>query len=192
MKIKKTGLFLVLFSAAASQASASPVKEYDFKFKPSLSIGYEQAHVNGMGNLKGVNAKVQLNSDYPFGFMASASYLKDQWETNKMLHRKTDGDKSSSKQSKAQYYSLMAGPTIKINEMTHLYGLAGMSRSYIKPDGNSGAGKDIHNHFAYGAGITANLTDQLVLTAGYEGSQVKVAGKNKRLDGGVINVGYQF
>ena len=192
MNIKKTGLAILLLSVTLGQAMASPVKEYDFKFRPSVSLGYEQAHVKGMGNLKGVNAKVQFNSDYPLGFMASASYMKDQWDTNKLLHRKSGSDKENGKESKAQYYSVMAGPTIRINEMARLYALAGMSRSDIKPEGNSGAGKDIHNRFAYGAGITVNVTDQLILTAGYEGSQVKVAGKNKSLNGAVVNIGYQF
>jgi len=195
MNIKKTGLIaglgLALFSSSIAQASASEKKEYNYQFKTAISPGYERASVKGIGSIQGPNLKIKSESDFPFGFMLSASYLKDHWNLNKKMGWQKD-NQDEEKKSKAEYYSVMVGPTIKINEMASLYALAGISHSKFNEDANAARGKKKPNHLAYSAGIATTLFDHLELSAGYEGSKVNVAGKDKQLNAGVVNIGYAF
>ncbi|MGV2880715.1 hypothetical protein D9O29_05820 [Pantoea vagans] len=194
MRSAKKTLALLALSVITNQAFAKEIKEYDFKFNPSVSLGYEQANVKGLGHLKGPNLKLQMNSDYPFGAMVSAAALRDKWDTKQFSGGKKKGNESNgNNKTNVEYYSLMAGPTIRLNEKASLYALAGYSYSRFKNAGNVNAVKNRKNgRLAYGAGITTTFNDHLVVTAGYEGSKINVGGKDKFLNAGVVNVGYQF
>lgn len=194
MRFAKTAFAILVLSATTNMAFAKEVKQYDLKFRPSLSMGYEQGHVNGIGSLKGPNLKLQLNSDYPFGAMFSATALRDKWDTKQFSGGKKKGNEGSeNNKTKVEYYSLMAGPTIRINEKANLYALAGISGSRFKNNGKVNEVKNRKNgRFAYGAGLTATFYDNLVVTAGFEGSRINVKGKDEFLNAAVANIGYQF
>jgi len=194
MRFSKTAFVLLALSAITGQAFAKDIKKYDFKFNPSVSLGYEQANVKGLGHLKGPNVKLQMNSDYPFGAMVSATALKDKWDLKQNSGgKKRDNVSNGNHKTNVEYYSLMAGPTIRLNEKASLYALAGYSYSRFKNAGKVNAVKNRKKgRFAYGAGITTTFNDHLVVTAGYEGSKINVGGKDKFLNAAVVNIGYQF
>jgi len=194
MRFAKTTLALLALSVITNQAFAKEIKEYDFKFNPSVSLGYEQANVKGLGHLKGPNLKFQINSDYPFGAMVSATALRDKWDSKQFSGgKKKENESSGNNKTNVEYYSLMAGPTVRINEKARLYALAGISSSRFKNAGKVNEVKNRKNgRFTYGAGITTTFNDHLVVTAGYEGSKINVGGKDKFLNAAVANIGYQF
>jgi len=172
---------------------AHEILEYDFKFRPTVSLGYEYAPVKDFGNIQGVNAKIHFKSDYPWGGMVSASYLADPstWENRFSKHKKDE--LNNTKKDQAEYFSLMGGPTVRVNETTSLYALAGVSHSKAKLTGTTNTGKKPNRlNFAYGAGVTTNFTEHFALTLGYEGSKINIGGEEKHINGYMINAGYTF
>lgn len=191
MKLNKTLLSVIAGGLISSQAMAYDHK-MDSRLRPSISFGYEQAKVHGFGDLKGANVKFQFETDFPLGLMVSASAMRDEWEKPNPKNKKSKNDIRDSHKSQIEYYSVMAGPTARLNHILSVYALAGVSHTHLDVKNVPASGKNRSNRFAYSAGITADVTSNLVVNAGYEGSKISFAGKDHNLSALVAGVGYRF
>jgi len=190
MKMRNAGTTLLLLSSIASQAMASENKEHDYKLKPSISAGYEWGEVQGLGKLNGGNLKIDLFPDAPVGLMFSTSLLKDKWdEKDKSKKGITD---IYGNRIKSRYFSAMLGPTLKVNDVVSLYGLMGGSWVGLKNTHDEFKNKLTKPNFTYGYGVIFNITDNFVVSGGYERSMLKFGRMKSDLDGYMINMGYRF
>ncbi|MGK3131170.1 Ail/Lom family outer membrane beta-barrel protein [Pantoea sp. C8B4] len=191
MKLIKTLLSVIAGGLLSSQAMAH-VHKMDSNLRPSISLGYEQAKLPGFGDLKGANAKFQFETAFPVGFMVSTTAMRDEWVKPKPKYKKSKKDTSKSHKSQIEYYSLMAGPTVRLSHILSVYALAGVSHTHLDVKNVPASAKNRPNRFAYSAGITADVTSNLVFNAGYEGSKISIAGKDHNLNALVAGVGYRF
>ncbi|PIJ52099.1 PagC [Erwinia sp. OLTSP20] len=172
-------------------AGACPVQASN-----TISIGYAQSKVENFKNMPGVNLQYRYEWDSPLSVVASFTTLENNNDSESQFLglRTTDN-------VKAEYYSLLAGPAYRLNDYFSLYALAGMShtkmsRHYNGYDGQGGSLQfnysDNSNAFAYAAGIIINPLDYLSVTLGYEGSQTRVEGDKRAINGVNLGIGYRF
>lgn len=178
--MKKSALALsalLITMGAASMANAET---------QTLSLGYSHASVDGFSDIDGLTAKYHYQTENPLGIIGSFTYMGGDEDRNYGA-----GDYGK---EKVKYYSLMAGPSYRFNELVSIYGLLGVARGKVDwhyrnaADGYYGAGSESKTDFAYGAGIQIAPAANWTIDAGYEGSKidrVKVNGFN-------IGVGYRF
>ncbi|MBG6246304.1 virulence protein [Candidatus Symbiopectobacterium sp. 'North America'] len=150
----------------------------------TLSMGYSQGKVTNFKNLRGVTAKYHYQPDNSLGFISSLTYMGGEGKFN------LDGDKGK---AQLKYYSLLVGPSYRVNEFVSLYGLAGVAHGKGKLSGTYADGdnipyKDKKSGFAYGAGVQISPTANWSIDLGYEGSTAK----NIKINGFNIGLGYRF
>lgn len=185
--MKKIVLSSLLLSAAG--LAAVPVAQADTH---SVSVGYAQSRIEHFKDIRGVNLKYRYEAQTPLGLMASFS-----WQSGKRGESGgIPGGMSWRDDVKAMYWSLMAGPAVRVNELVSLYALAGAGtgraevKERISMPGYNGrfTGSERRTGFAWGAGVQFNPVENVVIDLGYEGSKVGAA----KLNGVNVGVGYRF
>ncbi|MGL9734567.1 MAG: Ail/Lom family outer membrane beta-barrel protein [Symbiopectobacterium sp.] len=150
------------------------------------SMGYSQGKIPNFKNLRGVTAKYHYQPDGSFGFISSLSYMGGEKKFD------TDGYKG---EAHLKYYSLLVGPSCRVNEFVSLYGLAGVAHGSGKAklsgsydDGDNVSYKGKKSGFAYGSGVQISPAADWSINLGYEGSTIK----NMKINGFNIGLGYRF
>lgn len=175
--IKRTAL---LFSALVACGMGMSVANA----AQTVSLGYAQAKVDAFEDLKGITAKYHYQGSDALGIIGSFTYLSA---------KQTEYYPGSSNDHyKFKYYSLMAGPSYRFNDVVSIYGLAGIG--YGKSSWEEGdarfrsSGSESKSSFAYGFGVQIAPAENWVIDAGYEGTKIY----DTRADGFNIGVGYRF
>ncbi|MQL47559.1 outer membrane beta-barrel protein [Photorhabdus khanii] len=153
----------------------------------TASIGYAHVKPQDVKALNGATLSYRYELDDQWGVLSSFTFAKgDEKET-------TERQKIDTK-----YYSLMTGPTYRINDYISLYSQVGLSRMKLKwsDSDNNTNGKSEENALGWGAGFIVNPTTNTSITAGYEGSRFDIKdGVDKykiSTNGFNISVGYRF
>lgn len=197
MKTRLTYALLLstaLFQLPASAALNRPDLNSN---RTSVYLGYQHGELKDFGALDGANLKLHYETEYPLGIMGSVSAMKNSWGKGlfKKGKDKTSPDKEAPHRS-AEYYSAMAGPTFRLNDSVSLYALTGLAHTKVKLPSNgevsTGDSVSASNKFAYGFGMIANVTDNLSLTVGYEGSKAMFDEKAHSIHGILVSAGYRF
>lgn len=110
-KIVLSSLFL-----SASTLSVVPPVQADTH---SVSLGYAQSRIEHFKDIRGVNLKYRYEAEMPVGLMASFSWQSGKHDESGGL----PGGASWHSDVKAKYWSLLAGPSLRINEFVSLYAL---------------------------------------------------------------------
>ncbi|HAH9154548.1 TPA: Ail/Lom family outer membrane beta-barrel protein, partial [Escherichia coli] len=105
-----------------------------------------------------------------------------------------------------RWFSMMAGPSVRVNEWFSAYAMAGMAYSrvstfsgdYLCVTDNKGKTHDVltgsddgrhsNTSLAWGAGVQFNPTESVAIDLAYEGS----GSGDWRTDGFIVGVGYKF
>lgn len=105
-----------------------------------------------------------------------------------------------------RWFSVMAGPSVRVNEWFSAYAMAGVSYSrvstfsgdYLRVTDNKGKTHDVltgsddgrhsNTSLAWGAGVQFNPTESVAIDIAYEGS----GSGDWRTDGFIVGVGYKF
>ncbi|OON42210.1 PagC [Izhakiella australiensis] len=184
-KLAISGLFISLLAGAFPALASN-----------TFSIGYAQSKVANFKNMPGVNLQYRYEWDSPLSMLASFTALENDGDSQTNW-----GNYHSTDRVKAEYYSLMAGPAYRLNDYVSLYGLAGMSHANMARHNHDNYSNlslqqidfsDSTNAFAYGAGIIINPVNYLSVTLGYEGSQTRVEGQHRGVNGVNLGIGYRF
>ncbi|MBJ7223330.1 Ail/Lom family outer membrane beta-barrel protein [Brenneria sp. L3-3C-1] len=176
--MKKTTLLLSALAACGMGMSVAHAAQ-------TISLGYAQANVDGFKDLKGITAKYHYQGTSPVGIIGSFTYLsgKDDYY---------DSEFNSNDSFKVKYYSLMAGPSYRFNDLVSIYGLAGIGHGKIDWKYNYGpfveSGSEDESRFAYGLGIQITPAVNWAIDIGYEGTKIDDA----KIDAFNIGVGYRF
>lgn len=168
-------------------ATSSTYAQDDFKFgKTTLSAGYAQLKMAGQNPIHGGVFSIRQEINSQFGILATATYAQNEYDLNKPVN-------TFFKDVHARYYSVMAGPTLRLNDVISVYGTAGMSQIQFKSE-SSEIKKLKKNAFSWGAGLIINPAEMVSISLGYENSRYKFKGSDNRivLDGFVANIGYRF
>lgn len=176
--MKKTTLLLSTLIACAMGMSAAQATQ-------TVSLGYAQAKVDNFKDPKGITAKYHYQGDSALGIIGSFTYLGAKEDYY-------DRDFNSNDTTKIKYYSLMAGPSYRFNDVVSVYGLAGVGHGKVDWKYDYGAfadsGSEKETRFAYGAGIQITPVANWAIDIGYEGTKIY----ETRVDGFNIGVGYRF
>ena len=105
-----------------------------------------------------------------------------------------------------RWFSVMAGPSVRVNEWFSAYAMAGVAYSrvstfsgdYLRVTDNKGKTHDVltgsddgrhsNTSLAWGAGVQFNPTESVAIDIAYEGS----GSGDWRTDGFIVGVGYKF
>ncbi|EBU9317221.1 Ail/Lom family outer membrane beta-barrel protein [Salmonella enterica subsp. enterica serovar Muenchen] len=160
----------------------------------TASIGYAYSHIKDFGNLNGLNLSYRYEFTPEWGVIGSFS-----WLTGKDNFRAGDGEDVSRFHDRLDEYSLLAGPTYRINDYVSLYGQVGVALGRVKensyyPDNYTESSSATKTAFAYGAGVQFNPVENIAVTLGYEGSSFKSGNGTDSFspNGFNIGVGYRF
>ncbi len=165
---------------------------------------YLQTHTDmpGSDDLKGINVKYRYEFTDTLGLVTSFSYAnaKDEQKTH---YSDTRWHEDSVRN---RWFSMMAGPSVRVNEWFSAYAMAGVAYSrvstfsgdYLRVTDNKGkthdvlTGSDDDRHsntsLAWGAGVQFNPTESVAIDIAYEGS----GSGDWRTDGFIVGVGYKF
>ncbi|EFE8086809.1 outer membrane beta-barrel protein [Escherichia coli] len=196
-------LCAVILSAVVWQvAAATPASAAEHQ--STLSAGYLHASTNAPGsdNLNGINVKYRYEFTDTLGLVTSFSYAGDK---NRQLTRYSD-TRWHEDSVRNRWFSVMAGPSVCVNEWFSAYAVAGMAYSrvstfsgdYIRVTDNKGKKHDVltgsdgsrhsNTSLAWGAGVQFNPTESVAIDIAYEGS----GSGDWRTDGFIVGVGYKF
>ncbi|WP_291972286.1 Ail/Lom family outer membrane beta-barrel protein [Candidatus Symbiopectobacterium sp.] len=150
----------------------------------TLSLGYSQGKLTDFKNLHGVTAKYHYQPDGPLGFISSLTYMGGSKDVD---------DLGENARLRVKYYSLLVGPSYRVNEFVSLYGLAGVSHfkgKYSETNGVDANSSQNHKEsgFAYGAGVQISPAANWSIDLGYEGSK----SEHTKTKGFNIGLGYRF
>ncbi|EBW8392028.1 hypothetical protein A3X38_04205 [Salmonella enterica subsp. enterica serovar Florida] len=158
----------------------------------TASIGYAFSHIKNFGNLNGVNLNYRYEFTPEWGAIGSFSWLKGS---------DTDYTDYTTKDD-VNMYSLLVGPTYRLNNYVSFYGQIGVSFMHLKEKAwdydSFGSSENTTGHntgFAYGVGVQFNPSDNLAVTVGYEGSSFKAKeniNDSFSANGFNVGVGYSF
>ncbi|NHB92914.1 Ail/Lom family outer membrane beta-barrel protein [Photorhabdus cinerea] len=173
----------IIFSACAITLPAQAEQH-------TASIGYAYVKPQEIKALNGATISYRYELDDQWGLLSSFTFAKgDEKETEE--YSKLD----------AKYYSLMAGPTYRINDYVSLYSQLGLSRMNVKfsatyANGYTEKTEGNNNALGWGAGLIVNPTTNTSVTVGYEGSRFNAkeyGGEGKISTNGFnVTVGYRF
>ena len=188
---------VVWLVAAGTPASAA-------EHQSTLSAGYLQTHTDmpGSDNLNGINVKYRYEFTDALGLITSFSYANAEDE-QKTHYSDTRWHEDSVRN---RWFSVMAGPSVRVNEWFSAYAMAGMAYSrvstfsgdYLRVTDNKGKKHDVltgsddgrhsNTSLAWGAGVQFNPTESVAIDIAYEGS----GSGDWRTDGFIVGVGYKF
>lgn len=148
----------------------------------------------------GVFVKYRYEFTDVWGIIGSFTYAGKDYSFKSLS--KGSGDTLDQKYKlQSNYVSLMAGPSLRINEYFSLYALAGAAYKNVKSTvnasyyvgGQSGYGKGSKTNdrtdLAYSAGVQFNVYKGFVVDAAYEGT---AGGSDWRTNGFTVGIGYKF
>ncbi|WP_392565423.1 Ail/Lom family outer membrane beta-barrel protein [Utexia brackfieldae] len=192
--MKKIVSQLIVIGALAAAMPA-------FANHQTLTAGFARSNMDDVNHISGVNLKYYWEQeDSPFGVVGSFTYMQGKENsTFKAANDILSGD------AKAQYYALSVGPAYRLNDYISAYGLIGAGVTQGKGDyhwlnytssgyedlGNLST-KENRGSVVYGVGLQVNPIDNLAVDLSYEGTQVKINGKNYNINAFVVGVGYRF
>ncbi|MGA9618598.1 MAG: Ail/Lom family outer membrane beta-barrel protein [Serratia proteamaculans] len=188
--MKKTMLTLLVAGCMAASAGAMAAQQ-------TVTLGYAQSHIQHEGpTLRGVNAQYRYEFNDAWGVMGSFTWMSGDETT---VYHYSDGYKGND-DIDAKYYSLLAGPTYRINNWVSLYGNIGfavvdMDEDYKESNGVNSyrlSYSENSTAFAWGVGVIVNPMDNLSVSVGYEGTTAEVAGDHYGINGFNLGVGYSF
>ncbi|PYH03645.1 Ail/Lom family outer membrane beta-barrel protein, partial [Escherichia coli] len=176
---------VVWLVAAGTPASAA-------EHQSTLSAGYLQAHTDmpGSDDLKGINVKYRYEFTDTLGL--KTHYSDTRWHEDSVRNRR--------------WFSMMAGPSVRVNEWFSAYAMAGVAYSrvstfsgdYLRVTDSKGKTNDVltgsdddrhsNTSLAWGAGVQFNPTESVAIDIAYEGS----GSGDWRTDGFIVGVGYKF
>ncbi|UWS29998.1 Ail/Lom family outer membrane beta-barrel protein [Erwinia pyrifoliae] len=185
MKVKVMAVILAL-----SALQASLLVHAD---SHALSIGYAQSRVQDFKNLRGVNLKYRYEPNSLLGVITSFSYMSAGGHEFDSL---SWGDTYYDDRIRVKYYSLLIGPSYRINKYVSLYAVSGLGNSKLDLTQNYR-----HTHytytehtasnttsFAYGAGVQINPLENIAIDISYEKSKINA----KKINGFSMGIGYHF
>ncbi|WP_409309235.1 Ail/Lom family outer membrane beta-barrel protein [Pectobacterium sp. B1J-3] len=176
LTMKKTTLLFSTLIACIMGMSAAQATQ-------TISLGYAQAKEDYFKDLKGITAKYHYQGDSALGVIGSLTYVSD---------KKTEYYQNESSDTyRFKYYSLMAGPSYRFNDIVSIYGMAGIGygkSSWEEGDEYRESGSKKKSSFAYGAGIQITPIENWAIDIGYEGTKIY----DTRVDGFNVGVGYRF
>ncbi|HAW8758771.1 Ail/Lom family protein, partial [Escherichia coli] len=169
-------LYAAILSAAICLA-VSGAPAWASEHQSTLSAGYLHVSTNvpGSDELNGINVKYRYEFTDTLGMVTSFSYAGDK---NRQLTRYSD----------TRWFSVMAGPSVRVNELFSAYAMAGVSYSrvstfsgdYLQVTDNKGKTHDVltgsddgrhsNTSLAWGAGVQFNPTESVAIDIAYEGS----------------------
>ncbi|MEC5320645.1 Ail/Lom family outer membrane beta-barrel protein [Brenneria populi subsp. brevivirga] len=174
--MKKTTLLFSVLAACGMGISVAHAAQ-------TVSLGYAQAKVDDLKDLKGITAKYHYQGDSALGIIGSFTYVGAE-QTDYYPNASND-------YYKFKYYSLMAGPSYRFNDTVSIYGLAGIGygkSSWEEGDEFRQSGSESKSSFAYGFGVQIAPAANWVIDVGYEGTKIY----DTRADGFNVGVGYRF
>ncbi|PZY73136.1 Ail/Lom family protein [Escherichia coli] len=182
-------LYAAILSAAICLA-VSGASAWASEHQSTLSAGYLHASTNvpGSDDLNGINVKYRYEFTDTLGLVTSFSYAGDK---NRQLTRYSD-IRWHEDSVRNRWFSVMAGPSVRVNEWFSAYAMAGVSYSrvstfsgdYLRVDD----GRHSNTSLAWGAGVQFNPTESVAIDIAYEGS----GSGDWRTDGFIVGVGYKF
>ncbi|ENY2904956.1 Ail/Lom family outer membrane beta-barrel protein [Escherichia coli O8:H49] len=192
----------VYLSQIPGLVSGAPV--WASEHQSTLSAGYLHARTNvpGSDDLNGINVKYRYEFTDTLGMVTSFSYAGDK---NRQLTRYSD-TRWHEDSVRNRWFSVMAGPSVRVNEWFSAYAMAGVAYSrvstfsgdYLRVTDNKGKTHDVltgsddarhsNTSLAWGAGVQFNPTESVAVDVAYEGS----GSGNWRTDGFIVGVGYKF
>ncbi|MCG3743120.1 attachment protein [Vibrio cincinnatiensis] len=152
---------IALIAAVASVFSTSVLaNEIEKKPVQVFSVGYANSSVEEYGyslpdDAKGFNLKYSKTFENNFGLVGSFTYTnldKTYYDANLEL----------------TYWSLMAGPSVKLGDRVNLYGLLGFSYGKVDAKNSWLTYSDNDNSIAAGVGAQFYITDNFAIDASYE------------------------
>ena len=170
----------ILLAAAVSLAASSV-----FADTQTASVGYAQTDVSHGLKTKGANVQYRYEWQSPVSLLTSASYQTG----DKRFNHATGYDKWD-----VDYYSFLAGPAYRFNDLVSVYALGGVAHGKGEHTyhTNNRPAIPVDNpkdtSVAYGAGLIINPQPNLSLNVGYEGTRLKKYDFN----GFNVGVGYRF
>ncbi|MGK3113630.1 Ail/Lom family outer membrane beta-barrel protein [Candidatus Pantoea formicae] len=193
MSLTRRLTFTLALLTLSSAGFAKDINHPEDLLRPSLFLGYEQGKLKDFGTLRGPNFNFHLETDYPVGLMGSLTAMKNDWDYHDRNSSTPKSGETKPPKRNAEYYSAMIGPTTRVNDVVSLYALAGISHTRVKLIENGTVDSTTSsNAFAWSAGVLANVTKNLLLKVGYEGSAAAFNGKKHPLNAFMIDVGYRF
>ncbi|XJG73321.1 Ail/Lom family outer membrane beta-barrel protein [Escherichia coli] len=170
----------------------------------TLSAGYLQAHTDmpGSDDLKGINVKYRYEFTDTLGLVTSFSYAGDK---NRQITRYSD-TRWHEDSVRNRWFSMMAGPSVRVNEWFSAYAMAGVAYSrvstfsgdYLRVTDNKGKTYDVlngsddgrHSDTSLAWGLACSLTrpNPWYIDLAYEGS----GSGDWHTDGFIVGVGYKF
>ncbi len=159
-------------------------------------------NVPGSDELNGINVKYRYEFTDTLGMVTSFSYAGDK---NRQLTRYSD-TRWHEDSVRNRWFSVMAGPSVRVNEGFSAYAMAGVAYSrvstfsgdYLRVTDNKGKTHDVltgsddgrhsNTSLAWGAGVQFNPTESVAVDIAYEGS----GSGDWRTDGFIVGVGYKF
>ncbi|RCP64047.1 Ail/Lom family outer membrane beta-barrel protein [Escherichia coli] len=174
------------------------------EYQSTLSAGYLHARsgMSGSDDSAGFNVKYRYELTDTLGMVTSFSYAGDR---NCQLTRYSDTHWHEDS-VRNRWFSVMAGPSVRVNEWFSAYAMAGVSYSrvstfsgdYLRVTDNKGKTHDVltgsddgrhsNTSLAWGAGVQFNPTESVAIDIAYEGS----GSGDWRTDGFIVGVGYKF
>ncbi len=170
----------------------------------TLSAGYLHVSTNvpGSDELNGINVKYRYEFTDTLGMVTSFSYAGDK---NRQLTHYSD-TRWHEDSVRNRWFSVMAGPSVRVNEWFSAYAMAGVAYSrvstfsgdYLRVTDNKGKTHDVltgsddarhsNTSMAWGAGVQFNPAESVAVDVAYEGS----GSGDWRTDGFIVGVGYKF
>ena len=196
-------LCAVILSAVVWQVvAATPASAAEHQ--STLSAGYLHASTNvpGSDDLNGINVKYRYEFTDALGLITSFSYANAEDE-QKTRYSDTRRHEDSVRN---RWFSVMAGPSVRVNEWFSAYAMAGVAYSrvstfsgdYLRVTDNKGKTHDVltgsddarhsNTSLAWGAGVQFNPTESVAVDVAYEGS----GSGDWRTNSFIVGVGYKF
>lgn len=181
MMLKKTLGLSVLLIAMGSVSVAHAVTQ-------TVTLGYSQAWIKDLDRVdgKGLTAKYHYQGSAPVGVIGAATYMG--------ASVKGINEDQNRVKLNFRYFSLLAGPSYKINDYVSIYGMTGVANGKIKVSFQSEKERYHQSEsaskfgFAYGAGVQIVPAANWTIDTGYEGAHIG----NVLVNGINFGVGYHF
>lgn len=162
----------------------------------AVSLGYSHGKVSNGDNLRGANIKYS-HSGEEWGILTAVNFMSG---SKKNISGSYESDRFLSGERDTQYFSIMVGPTYKINQYLTAYGTLGLAHtssdlnSIIVGESRTGTlSQSISTtSLAYALGLQAHVTEKFLIDFSYEGASSNNALNNERLNAFTVGVGYKF
>ncbi|WP_064670754.1 Ail/Lom family outer membrane beta-barrel protein, partial [Escherichia coli] len=171
----------ILSAAICLAVSGAPA--WASEHQSTLSAGYLHASTNvpGSDDLNGINVKYRYEFTDTLGLITSFSYANAEDE-QKTHYSDTRWHEDSVRN---RWFSVMAGPSVRVNEWFSAYAMAGVAYSrvstfsgdYLRVTDNKGKTHDVltgsddgrhsNTSLAWGAGVQFNPTESVAIDIAY-------------------------